>query len=96
MDRLAPGDIVYTKSDVPIGVVAGFTETGVEVEVPAAVADRIGIEGPTVIPGGGFGEGYLVWRCGECGEMGELTSGMPPRCPNCGAAKEQLYRSRED
>jgi rubrerythrin len=47
-------------------------------------------------PGQEFGEGYLMWRCDECGEMGELEDGMPEACPDCGAPKEELYAWEED
>jgi rubrerythrin len=47
-------------------------------------------------PGKEFGEGYLMWRCGECGEMGELEDGMPEECPGCGAPKNDIYAWEED
>lgn len=45
-------------------------------------------------PGHEFGEGYLMWRCEECGEMGELDDGLPSECPDCGS--EAVYKWRED
>ncbi|MFC4550527.1 MULTISPECIES: DUF7130 family rubredoxin-like protein [Halorussus] len=45
-------------------------------------------------PGQQFGEGYIMWRCDECGEMGELDDGLPEECPNCG--DENVYKWRED
>lgn len=45
-------------------------------------------------PGKEFGEGYLMWRCNECGEMGELEDGLPTECPNCGS--ENVTKWRED
>lgn len=45
-------------------------------------------------PGQEFGEGYLMWRCDACGEMGELEDGLPNECPNCG--DENVYKWRED
>ena len=45
-------------------------------------------------PGQEFGEGYLMWRCDNCGEMGELEDGLPSECPNCGS--EDVYKWRED
>ena len=47
------------------------------------------------VPGERLGEGYLLWRCSECGEMGDIES-MPDRCPNCGTAGENLYAHLED
>ena len=45
-------------------------------------------------PGQEFGEGYLMWRCEECGEMGDLDDGLPEACPNCGS--EDVIKWRED
>ena len=45
-------------------------------------------------PGPDFGEGYIMWRCEECGEMGELEDGLPTECPNCGS--ESVYKFKED
>ena len=45
-------------------------------------------------PGHEFGEGYLMWRCANCGEMGELDDGLPSSCPNCGS--EDVNKWKED
>lgn len=45
-------------------------------------------------PGPEFGEGYIVWRCEACGEIGELEDGLPDECPNCGS--ESVVKYRED
>ena len=45
-------------------------------------------------PGQEFGEGYIMWRCNECGEMGELDDGLPVECPNCGS--DAVIKWRED
>ena len=45
-------------------------------------------------PGQEFGEGYIMWRCEECGEMGKLDEGFPDECPNCGSA--DVYKYKED
>jgi hypothetical protein len=101
---IAPGDVVYTDDGGAIGVVTGFTGDGVEVEFAAEAGelDRSNGDEPldaatrTEHPGQQFGEGYLAWRCDECGEMGDLEGGMPEECPNCGAPKKALYRTQED
>ncbi|QLH84616.1 DUF7130 family rubredoxin-like protein [Halosimplex pelagicum] len=46
------------------------------------------------VPGQEFGEGYLMWRCENCGEMGDLDDGLPSECPNCG--DENVIKWRED
>ncbi|MFW5919329.1 MAG: DUF7130 family rubredoxin-like protein, partial [Halanaeroarchaeum sp.] len=48
------------------------------------------------IPGQEFGEGYLMWRCDECGEMDDLEDGMPETCPACGAPREAIEKVLED
>jgi rubrerythrin len=45
-------------------------------------------------PGQEFGEGYIMWRCENCGEMGKLDEGLPTECPNCGS--ESVIKWRED
>ena len=45
-------------------------------------------------PGSEFGEGYIMWRCEECGEMGELDDGLPEECPNCGS--NEVIKWKED
>lgn len=39
---------------------------------------------------------YIMWRCQDCGEMGELEEDLPDECPNCSAPKEDLYYWEED
>lgn len=92
---VTPGDVLYAADGDPVGVVAGFTDAGFEVET-AGEDGRLPDGVDPEKPGGAFGEGYLAWRCTECGEMGDLEGGMPAECPNCGAAKRALYRTRED
>jgi hypothetical protein len=87
-----PGDVLYDEDGDVVGVVDGVTEDGVEVRTtdsPEAVAHE-------EEPGQSFGEGHLVWRCDDCGEVGDLEGGMPDACPNCDAPREALYRAEED
>jgi predicted RNA-binding Zn-ribbon protein involved in translation (DUF1610 family) len=44
------------------------------------------------IPGQQFGEGYIKWRCDDCGEMGDLDDGLPEECPNCGSEEVRAWR----
>lgn len=87
------GQTLYTDDGTPVGEVRGLNDGGVFVTV------RDGVEALTVEharSGHEFGEAELVWRCMECGEMGEIEGGLPPECPNCGAAKEELMYWTED
>ncbi|MFT4932887.1 MAG: hypothetical protein ACI91T_002788 [Natronomonas sp.] len=80
---IAPGDVVYTDDGEAIGVVTGVTGDGVEVEFAEKAGEPDGSNGAepldaatrTEHPGQQFGEGYLAWRCDECGEMGDLEGG---------------------
>ncbi|WP_267641135.1 DUF7130 family rubredoxin-like protein [Haloarchaeobius amylolyticus] len=86
------GQTVCTPSGDEIGEIRGFTSEGVEV----ALHDEVATTSPESEPGQTFGEGYLMWECEACGEMGDLEDGMPDACPSCGASKEHLFRARED
>lgn len=43
-----------------------------------------------------FGEGEFMWRCMECGEMGQIKEGLPDRCTGCDEPKETLMYWTED
>lgn len=88
---IEPGEEVYDDDGQLLGVVSGITDDGFETEM---MDDGTGSS--EEIPGQEFGEGYLMWRCTECGEMDEIEDGMPESCPSCGAEKEALTEVRED
>lgn len=90
-ESIDPGELVYDSNGGVLGRITGFTDEGFEVET----TDLDESDGKEV-PGKEFGEGYLMWRCTECGEMGELEDGMPESCPVCGAPQEALSGERED
>nr|WP_245699018.1 hypothetical protein [Halopelagius longus] len=46
--------------------------------------------------GHNFGMAELMWRCTDCGEMGQIDEGLPGTCPNCGTEKENLMYWTED
>lgn len=37
-----------------------------------------------------------VWRCADCGEIGEFEETLPRRCPSCHAGREQLAYLAQD
>lgn len=103
--KVEQGDPVYYDNGTEVGTVSGFTEDGIEVTIPAISPSEEQVRATEsagdraergLNPGQGVGEGYLMWRCTECGEMGDLEGGLPERCPNCGAVKRAIYRARED
>lgn len=91
--RLGFGTKVYTEDGTSVGRIRGFDEEGFYVTL------RDGLEGMSVEhvrSGKNFGEAHLMWRCLECGEMGDLENDLPEHCPSCGAEREELYYWTED
>jgi len=90
--RVMAGETVYDDQGRALGTVRGFDEDGFY------VTTRDGIESLSVQherSGHEWGEAELVWRCADCGEVGDLDT-LPETCPNCGAEKENLYYWTED
>ncbi|WP_418285260.1 DUF7130 family rubredoxin-like protein [Halorubrum sp. DTA46] len=89
-----PGETVYDEDGQALGQVSGYTPDGFE--VTTTESGSTGGDTAETIPGQEFGEGYLMWRCSECGEMGDLEGGMPESCPSCGAPEEAIVAVEED
>jgi rubrerythrin len=87
------GTTVYDDDGRALGSVRGFDEEGFYVTLRDGVEALI-VE--LVRSGQKFGEAELMWRCTNCGEMGEIDEGLPDRCTNCGVPKEDLYYWTED
>lgn len=92
--RVETGDMVFNEDGQPLGIVT--KKTGAGFEVGSKDASDPGPGNDEEVPGQEFGEGYLMWRCNDCGKMGKLESGMPSRCPNCGAPEEVISAVEED
>ncbi|MFC7143004.1 hypothetical protein ACFQMA_25225 [Halosimplex aquaticum] len=90
---LSFGQTLYDENGVPVGSVRGMEESGVFVTTREGVKS-LSIEHAR--SGHSFGEAELMWRCTECGEMGEIEDGLPDQCPNCGTEKENLMYWTED
>jgi rubredoxin len=97
------GDTVYDDDGRVLGIVTEFTDEGFAVQVVQAGPSVSDVdhddhdgEDTEDIPGKDFGEGYLMWRCEDCGEMGDLDDGIPEQCPECGAPKEHIHMAQED
>ncbi|WP_435099043.1 DUF7130 family rubredoxin-like protein [Halarchaeum sp. P4] len=86
------GTAVYNEDGDQIGVVRGFNEDGF------FVTNREGAASFTVehehTPHD-LGEAELLWRCSDCGEVGDVEE-IPESCPSCDAPKEHLYYWTED
>lgn len=92
-EAVSIGEDVYNSDGKRLGSVRGFEEGGFFVTIREGM-EKLSIEHAR--SGHDFGEAYLMWRCMECGEMGEIDDGMPEQCPNCGAEKEELMWWTED
>lgn len=90
-DSIDVGERVFDSEGRLLGHVSGFDDDGFEVDSPVSPGDDV-----EEVPGQEFGEGYLMWRCGECGEMAELEDGLPETCPACGVGQELLLVVQED
>ena len=88
---IEPGELVYDSSNQVVGRVSGLTDEGFEAETLVPGDSEV-----EELPGKEFGEGFLMWRCGECGAMDELDDGLPESCPDCGAPKESISAAEED
>ncbi|WP_336025121.1 DUF7130 family rubredoxin-like protein [Halobellus salinisoli] len=88
---LEPGQRVYDADGRAIGTIRAITETGVEVQTHGDV-ETVSLKQAL---GSDAGEGYLLWRCVNCGELGDLDE-IPDRCPGCGGPREDLYAYLED
>ena len=90
--RLAVGKTVYDDDGTELGTVRGFDEDGFFVTTRDGIA-ALSIEHERA--GHAFGEAELVWRCSQCGAIGDLES-WPAACPDCDAPREDLYYWTED
>jgi len=91
------GDIVYNDDGTAVGIVRRVSSGTVTVDTADEVTSADGsLNNDETVPGDEFGEGFLMWRCIDCGEMGDLDDGRPDGCPNCGAPQNALAKARED
>lgn len=83
------GNSVFNEDGEELGVVRELINGGVVVSVDIGAGEN------QRMTSGEFGEAFLMWRCLECGEMGDIEE-IPDQCPNCEAEKESLYYWTED
>ncbi|SFR34528.1 hypothetical protein SAMN04487947_0177 [Halogeometricum rufum] len=86
------GTTVYTEDGSALGTVRGFDDDGLFVTTREGVAS-LSVEHERA--GHEFGGAELMWRCTQCGEMGDIEE-LPESCPNCDAPKEDIYYWTED
>lgn len=93
VERLDLGQAIFDDEGNQLGEIRGFDNAGFYVTM------REGYEAMSVEharSGKEFGEANLMWRCMECGEMGEIEGGLPEECPNCSESREALMYWTED
>ncbi|AGB17659.1 hypothetical protein Halru_3093 [Halovivax ruber XH-70] len=91
--KIALGQTISDERGTVLGTVRGVDDDGFYVTTREGI-DSLSVE--HVRSGQAFGEAELMWRCTNCGEMGELSDGLPGTCPNCGTEKEDLMYWTED
>jgi len=91
--QLTFGQTVYDEDGNELGRVRGFDQHGFYVTLEEGIE---ALSEEHVVSGHEFGEAELMWRCWECGEMGQLEEELPAACPSCGAPREDLYYWTED
>lgn len=87
------GTAVYDRSGRKLGTVQGYGHHTFEVSIEEghrALGEEHVRSEATV------GEAELMWRCINCGEMGDIEDGIPGECPNCGHPREELMYWTED
>lgn len=86
------GQPVFDADGNELGTVRGITDDGI------VVTNRTGMAALSIehehTPHE-LGEAELLWRCSQCGELGDIEN-MPERCPSCDSPKEDLYYWTED
>lgn len=88
---VTPGQRVFDREGNELGQIRGVDKHGFYVRVP----DRGGLtlDDTRDI----FGQAYVMWRCWDCGQMGQIDGQrLPEACPDCGAPREALYYWAED
>ncbi|MDS0282107.1 DUF7130 family rubredoxin-like protein [Haloarcula onubensis] len=91
-EDLAFGQTVYDEAGNELGRIRGFDQHGFYVTVEDGIKALTNDHRTT----GTAGEAELMWRCWECGAMGDIEDDIPEQCPDCGAPKEEIYYWTED
>jgi len=92
-EPITPGETVYDEDGQVL-------DTGQRVHHRPGFEVKIGGGGSAsgddaeTIPDREFGEGYLMWRCSECGEMGDLGAGCRTRVRSVWCARGVDLRGR--
>ncbi|MFB6146117.1 MAG: hypothetical protein ABEJ08_00335 [Halobacteriaceae archaeon] len=93
LPKIAIGETLYDEDGNRVGTVRGFETDGLSVATAEGIKS---LSTGHARAGGSFGEAHLVWRCAECGAVGDIEGGVPAACPDCDAPREALYYRTED
>jgi hypothetical protein len=83
-----------TGTDARLYTSAYSTPEHVELEPEPPVVQPRTVTGRR-LPDSTLAEGYLVYRCGGCGRVGDLRA-FPNHCLGCGGQREDIYYEIED
>jgi hypothetical protein len=86
------GVAVYGEDGERLGTVRGYDEDGFYVTTREGIESLSVTHEHTVAT---RGEAELVWRCSNCGAVGDIEA-LPEECPDCAAEREYLYYWTED
>lgn len=86
------GQSVFDSDGYELGTVRGISESGF---IVARGDDLGGLSITHDRAGPNYGEAELVWRCLQCGEVGDIDT-FPEHCPGCNAPREHVYYWIED
>lgn len=86
------GNEVYDEAGNKLGTVRGFDEHGFFVSTDEGITAMSREHIASGLPG----EAELTWRCYECGAIGDIEDVPEAGCPDCGAAKEEIYYLIQD
>lgn len=90
--KVTIGTTVYNDEGDQLGRVRGFEEGGFFVTTEEGIT-ALSVEHEHAGPL--YGEAELMWRCSECGAVGDIEE-LPGECPDCGAPREFVYYWTED
>ncbi|WP_277554466.1 DUF7130 family rubredoxin-like protein [Halobaculum limi] len=88
---ISAGQSVYDVDGNELGTVRGVDDAGFYVLAQEG-AGAVTLDEARDI----FGKAYVMWRCWECGAMGQIEGDLPANCPDCDAPREELYYWAED
>lgn len=86
------GQRIFDEEGTELGSVRGITDDGFLVSTREGI-ESLSVEHERSAPD--VGEAELMWRCADCGEMGDIAD-LPETCPNCGASREEVYYYVDD